>query len=165
MTNQWFAKIGDHERGPISFQDVAFLIHDGQLAEDGLVRRSDDEEWRSAETIVGLLHAARTHKGLDEYVIQDDEELIKAVVEDQKQLQLESTPAGETETIPEDRMRMLEDAINRLDDDMESEAEIDRRELPKAALIAGPAIAIMGTTAYAVWKSVTYDRYANKNFE
>jgi len=60
MASQWFYKAhADHERpnakrGPVSFQQLAQLVVDGELTSDSVACRETGEDWQSVGQIVGL---------------------------------------------------------------------------------------------------------------
>ena len=60
MASQWFYKADPDPqcptpiRGPVSFQELAQLIADNQLARDSVARREFGSEWQPVDQIVGL---------------------------------------------------------------------------------------------------------------
>lgn len=161
MATRWFVKTKRSVRGPLSFQDVAFLIQDQQLERDGLVRREDEDEWQIASSVVGLLRAARKHPGLNEDLVGSDEEELEEP--DPEVLKRDANTHSSGRLSQEERRRIIEAAHDSFDE--MPVVETDRRGFLHHALTWGPLTLIAGAVAYAVYESVTYDRFENKSFE
>src|SRR5688572_21076273 len=59
MASQWYRRTGNTDTGPFSFDQLAQQIREGDLLEDGLVRRAEQSEWQRVDEVIGLLRAAR----------------------------------------------------------------------------------------------------------
>jgi hypothetical protein len=57
MSLLWYCRIGERERGPMSFADLKAIVVTGELAETDLARREGDDEWTKAYRVVGLFHS------------------------------------------------------------------------------------------------------------
>ena len=55
----WRCKVDDEEIGPVSLQELAALLREGQISERMLVRRDGSDSWEPAWNVVGLMEAAR----------------------------------------------------------------------------------------------------------
>ena len=141
------------------FKDVAFLIHDHQLPEDGDVRRADLEEWQPANSVVGLIRTARNHQGTEERV---------AVMAPKKAVKKRATAPNPSLTSAQKRAERIE-IIRRtqesMDDCSDEDTSQDRRTFLENAIVWGP-IAVLGVAAaYAAWTVQTHDPFKDKNFE
>lgn len=158
MATRWYVRTEFGERGPISFQDVAFLIHDGQVRETGLVRREDSPAWQPADSVVGLLHAARRQHGLNERVISDDQELAQAVKVELTKNESQRASAVSKE---QERLRIIEATIQ----EFERDGVATGQESVRSVFVWGPLALIVAAVAYATWTAATYDPFAERNFE
>lgn len=59
MATQWYWRDGDATNGPVSFQELAWLVRDRVLNEDDLVRPEYYPEWQTTDTVVGLYYMAQ----------------------------------------------------------------------------------------------------------
>jgi len=57
MATQWFCKLKDGVRGPISGAELKEKVRDGEVSGVTLVRK-DDSRWFPAKEVVGLFDAA-----------------------------------------------------------------------------------------------------------
>ena len=161
MATEWYVKTERGIRGPMGFQDVAFLIHDQQISEDGLVRRADDDDWQIASSVVGMTRAARQHRGIDERVLTDDAQL-SFVRKTSASATLSQKPRQKRE--PDERQRIIAATHESLQRDRHPVGN-SRRSFLQQALAFGPLVIILAAMAYAAFSVATYDRFADKNFE
>ena len=148
MATKWFVRTDFGERGPLTFQDVAFLIRDNQVSRDGLVRREDLDEWQPANSVVGLVHAARRHQAIDEKVVAENEEII--VLTDAERRRKER----------QEIFRKTQESLMDV-----SSGGIDERTPMEKFLVWGPIVLILAAGAYAGWIISTHDPFEHKNFE
>ncbi|MGC1272608.1 MAG: DUF4339 domain-containing protein [Planctomycetaceae bacterium] len=60
MSSQWYFRIVDEELGPISYPELIDLVRSGTVCEGDLVRQEwPADDWRRAESVVGLFYMAR----------------------------------------------------------------------------------------------------------
>ena len=71
--NLWHYKVDSSEHGTASFAELAALLADGSLTADSLVRRECDEEWCSADSVVGLMRSARAVRAAAELEASGEE--------------------------------------------------------------------------------------------
>jgi len=55
---QWYYLVGDEQAGPVSFEELRHLAHDGRVTPRTLVWKEGLEDWTPAGEIPGLLGAA-----------------------------------------------------------------------------------------------------------
>lgn len=163
MATKWYVKTERSVRGPLSFQDVAFLIKDQQIPEDGLVRKEDEGDWQTADSVVGLLRAARKHPGLAEDLGAPEEF-------EEPEMTLPEVPSGRKPNRgsqgrlgQDERTQLLQ--RYREESDQEPVIVEDRRTFLQQAAIWGPVGVIATAAAYAAYIKMTYDPWANKKFE
>jgi hypothetical protein len=58
MTSHWYFNSLDQELGPITFRELAEMVREGQIAPEDRVRAEWEDEWRRADTVIGLFHMA-----------------------------------------------------------------------------------------------------------
>jgi hypothetical protein len=67
MASQYYLHNEGKETGPFGFRDLVDLVREGKLRDSDLVRYSWTNEWKRADSLVGLFHMAqRRPKGLIE---------------------------------------------------------------------------------------------------
>lgn len=59
MASQWYRRTENSEVGPFSFEQLVQQIQNGELNEDGQVRRTQQRNWERVDEVIGLLRAAR----------------------------------------------------------------------------------------------------------
>lgn len=145
----------------MGFQDVAFLIHDQQISEDGLVRRADENDWQNASSVVGLTRAARQHRGIDERVLTDETQLsfVREATISSSLLQ-KPRQTG----VVDERQRIIAATHESLQRDRHP-VDDEQRSFLQQVLAFGPAVVILAAMAYAAFSVATYDHFADKNFE
>lgn len=142
----------------MKFKDVAFLIHDHQLPEDGDVRRSDVEEWQPANSVVGLIRTARNHQATEERV---------AVMAPKKPVQkpAPASTSSKSERKRAERMEIIRRTQESMDESEAEEASQDQRTFLENAMVWGPIVVLAAAAVYAAWTVQTHDPFKNKNFE
>ncbi|TWT58694.1 hypothetical protein KOR42_20760 [Thalassoglobus neptunius] len=143
------------------FKDVAFLIHDHQLPEDGEVRRADLEDWQPANSVVGLIRTARNHQGTEERV---------AVMAPKKAVPKAPTKPSSNSGLTAaqkraERIEIIRRTQESMDDSENEESSQDQRTFLENAMVWGPIVILGFAAAYAAWTVQTHDPFKDKNFE
>lgn len=153
MATSWYVKTRTGERGPFSFQRVAGLIQQGELQPMELVRSEDSAEWQTADSVIGLLRAARRQAPIPEPVVARTGGV---------DIALESA----TQELSE-RDRWFRDAQARILEEIEEAPDRPMRTFGRNHLLIAFMLAILlGGLAFGGWRVIVpIDPLANKNFE
>ncbi len=59
MATQWYYQVGNDDRGPVAFLQLAELFNAGTLSAESLVKEEKSPKWRRVEDVEGLIAQAR----------------------------------------------------------------------------------------------------------